>query len=185
MTRERPRRTLDDVLAAAQAAGSLGDRPIADVIQHAECFVSALPADTHLIIDLGTGAGVPGLVIADRRPGTHLVLVDRRATRIDGLRRAVAALGLTTRVTVIHADAADLARKTDHAGRYDTVVSRGFGSPEYTAQHARPLLRPGGVLIVSEPPVRDPRRWPDADVVRWGFVGVEFLPGVVRLTADG
>ena len=176
-------RTVADVLAAAQRLGTLGDRPIPEVIKHARQFVAALPPSAHLVIDIGTGAGVPGLVIADDRPDLELVLVDRRETRMDALARGVAAVGLTDRVQVITADVEKLGRLPEHHEKYDVVVCRGFGSPEVTAPLARPLLKNGGTLIVSEPPSPDPSRWPHDLIEKAGFEAPEYLPGVVRLTA--
>ena len=178
-----PRRTVADVLAAAQRLGTLGDRPIDEVIEHARQFVSALEGVTGRVIDIGTGAGVPGLVIADDRPDLELVLVDRRETRMDALRLAVAGLGYSDRVTVLTADVEDLGRKPEHAGQYAAVVCRGFGSPRVTAPLARPLLKNGGSLIVSEPPSQDPERWSTEWLDGVGFGPPEYLPGVVRIPA--
>jgi 16S rRNA (guanine527-N7)-methyltransferase len=179
-----PSRTVAEVLATAQRLGTLGDRPIPEVIEHARQFVAALPSSAHLVIDIGTGAGVPGLVIADDRPDLELVLVDRRETRMDALARGVAALDMTDRVHVITADVEKLGRLPEHHEKYDVVVCRGFGSPEVTAPLARPLLKNGGTLIVSEPPSPDPSRWSPALLEKAGFEAPEYLPGVVRLTAN-
>ena len=177
------RRTVAEVLAAAQRLGTLGDRPIPEVIDHARKFVAALEGVTGRVVDIGTGAGVPGLVIAEDCPDLQLVLVDRRETRMDALRMAVAGLGFSDRVTVLTADVADLGRDPEHAGQYSAVVCRGFGSPEVTAPLARPLLKNGGSLIVSEPPSQDPKRWSEGVLSGAGFGTPEYLPGVVRITA--
>ena len=176
-------RTVADVLATAQRMGTLGDRPIPEVIKHARHFVAALPHGIHTVIDIGTGAGVPGLVIADDRPDLVVTLVDRRETRMDALARGVVATGMADRVTVITADVEALGRDPEHREKYDVVVCRGFGSPEVTAPLARPLLKNGGTLIVSEPPISDPSRWPSELLEKAGFGPPEYLPGVVRLTA--
>ena len=88
------RKTLEDVLLAAQRLGTLGDRPIPEVIEHARYFVQALEGVTGCVADIGTGAGVPGLVIAVDRPDLDMVLVDRRENRMDELSRGVASMGL-------------------------------------------------------------------------------------------
>lgn len=182
-TMTEPRRSLEDVLLAAQRVGTLGNRPIAEVIEHARQFVDALPSSAHTVIDIGTGGGVPGLVIAVDRPDLTLVLADRRATRMDALARGVAAMGLSHRVQVITADIADLGVDPEHIGKYDVVVCRGFGPPELTATLARPLQKNGGTLIVSEPPIFDPSRWPEELTKRARYSPPEYLLGVVRLTA--
>ena len=177
------RKTVVDVLFAAQRLGTLGDRPIADVIEHACQFLPALAGVTGKVIDIGTGAGVPGLVVAERRPDLEMVLVDRRATRMDSLALGVAGLGWSERVTVLTADVDDLGRDAGHAGTYSAVVSRGFGPPEVTARLARPLLAIGGLLVVSEPPEPDPSRWSDDVLEASRFGHLRHLPGVVVLTA--
>lgn len=159
------RAALDDALASSQRIGMLGDRPVAEVIEHAGAFVDALQDVHGVVIDLGSGGGVPGLVIAAARPDLRVVLVDRRATRTDHLRRLVARLGWRDRVEVVTSDV------TSSAGfpPVDAAVARGFGPPLATARAAAPLVRPGGLLAVSEPPRVDPTRWPDDDVRAAGW----------------
>lgn len=178
---DEPRRSLDDVLAEAQRRGTLGDRPIAEVIDHARQFVAPLAGLTGRVLDLGTGAGLPGLVIAEARPDLSFTLVDRRATRMDALRLAVSALHLGHRVQVVTGEAEMVAREQSHAGQYVAVVARGYGAPEVTARAARPFLAVGGVLVVSEPPEWDPGRWPVSMLDRLGFGPAERLDGVVRI----
>jgi 16S rRNA (guanine527-N7)-methyltransferase len=177
------RRTVEEVLTIAQRVGTLGDRPIPEVMEHAKAFVAALVDITGTVIDIGTGAGVPGLVIAQERPDLTLVLADRRATRMDALQMGVSGLGWEDRITVLTCDIADLGKQPKHAGQYDAVVCRGFGSPEVTAPLARPLLKNGGTLIVSEPPSPKPSRWTSELLEKTGFEPPEYLPGVVKLTA--
>lgn len=166
---------LVEVLARAQRLGTLGDRPIDEVIDHARQFVTGLAEVTGRVLDMGTGAGVPGLVIAMDRPDLQLVLVDRRATRMDELSRAVISLGLTDRVMVMTADVDALARDESFAGQFDAVVSRGFGPPEVTLRAARPFLKNGGRFVVSEPPSHDPQRWPESVLQELGFSEPQYL----------
>jgi 16S rRNA (guanine527-N7)-methyltransferase len=111
------------------------------------------------VVDLGSGGGVPGLVIAWRRRDLDVVLVDRRATRTDHLRRLVARLRLDERVTVLTAEARTLPRLL--GGTVDAVVARGFGPPPAVVRAAAPILADGGLLLVSEPPGGGDR-WADA-----------------------
>ena len=177
------RRTVEEVLTTAQRVGTLGDRPIPEVIEHAQAFVAALAGITGTVIDIGTGAGVPGLVIAQERQDLFLVLADRRATRMDALQMGVSGLGWEDRVSVLTCDVAEMVKDPEHVGRYDAVVCRGFGSPEVTAPLARPLLKNGGTLIVSEPPSPRPSRWTSELLEKAKFEAPEYLPGVVKLVA--
>src|SRR6056297_4107399 len=82
---------LDAALTEARRLGFLGEGEIAAVVQHARWFVGALGAlaDGASILDLGSGGGIPGLVIANDRPSLSVTLIDRRAKRTDFLSRMV------------------------------------------------------------------------------------------------
>ncbi len=153
----------DDELVAAlrviQARGAIG-MPIADAVAHADRFVAQLPAGPASVVDLGSGGGLPGLVIAVRRPDLRVTLVERRHTRADLLRRAVQSLQLGDRVSVVADDVATVAGIAPRS--FDIVTARSFAAPPVTARWAGELLRDGGLLLVSEPPVDDPERWPAA-----------------------
>lgn len=152
---------LVDALSLSQRLGMLGSRPIDEVITQATAYVDALDAaglTGGVVVDLGSGGGVPGLVIARFRPQLRLVLVDRRATRTDHLQRLVVRLGMTERIDVIEADTDQLPRLIGLP--VDAVVARGFGPPTAVLAAAVPLLGPGGIVVVSEPPEPDDRRWP-------------------------
>jgi 16S rRNA (guanine527-N7)-methyltransferase len=175
---------LRELLTRAQRLGTLGDRPIDEVMAHARQFVTGLEGVTGRVLDMGTGAGVPGLVIAIDRPDLELVLVDRRATRMDELSRAVTAMGLGDRVQVLTADMENLARDPQHRGQFQAVVSRGFGPPETTLRLARPMLQNGGVFVVSEPPQPDPSRWPDQVLAELGFSEPQYLQGIAMFHVE-
>jgi 16S rRNA (guanine527-N7)-methyltransferase len=148
-------------LADSRRLGMLGDRPIGDVIEHALAFVAALADVTGTVVDLGSGGGVPGLVIARARPDLRLVLIDRRASRADHLQRLVGRLGVADRVEVLAVEAA--AARDRLVSPADAVVARAFGPPVDTLRAAGPLLRLGGLLVVSEPPPNErPSRWSPA-----------------------
>ena len=166
-------RELLGALAESQRLGMLGDRPVADVVEHAHAFVAALDSVTGTVVDLGSGGGVPGLVIARARPDLRLVLVDRRASRTDHLRRLVGRLGVHARVEILAVDAAEVPKHLPSPA--DAVVARGFGPPDATLRAAVPLLRPGGLIVVSEPPMTDrSARWPAPLLDAVGVVAVPF-----------
>ena len=58
------RQELTAVLERARALGALGPGPVEDHITHAQRFVDALADQTGRVLDLGSGGGIPGLVIA-------------------------------------------------------------------------------------------------------------------------
>ena len=83
---------LRDVLREAQRQGFLGARAIDDVIAHSEGFLPPIEGAGR-VLDLGSGGGVPGLVVASRLDTAQVVLLDASERRTDWLRRAVARLG--------------------------------------------------------------------------------------------
>lgn len=145
----------------------LGARPIPEVVEHATAFVAAVqwacpPGQGGDVLDLGSGGGVPGLVVAVRCPWLRVTLVDRRAKRTDHLERVVrrlGPLGLDGRVAVVCRDVVELSRDAAWRERFDVVVARGFGPPERTLQVAASLVRAEGVIVISEPPAGGCDRW--------------------------
>ena len=148
----------------------LGAAPIAGVIEHSELFVAALTEVSGTVVDLGSGGGVPGLVIAWRRPDLDVVLVDRRATRTDHLRRLVTRLGLGGRVTVIDVRAAGTPPSARPPCRRRRRPWLRFTARRRSGGGTDPAI--DGLLVVSEPP-GDADRWADAgpDFVRRGGRG--------------
>lgn len=158
-------------LADARARGFLGPGPLEDHIRHAAAFGPLLPDHGGPFLDLGSGGGVPGLVLAELLPGSRWTLLDAAERRVGFLREVVVTLGLGARVTPVRARAEDFAR-TDARGTFAAVVSRGFAGPATTAECAAGLLQEGAVLIVSEPPEHRPR-WDGDGLDRLGLrVGV-------------
>ncbi|MDO8391419.1 MAG: class I SAM-dependent methyltransferase [Actinomycetota bacterium] len=121
--------------------------------------MAAVPAAARRLVDLGSGGGLPGLVVAVRCPWLHVTLVERRTRRADLLLRAVRSLALTARVTVVADDVQVVATATPHS--FDVVTARSFAAPPLTARWAGELLVAGGVLVVSEPPTDVAERWPN------------------------
>lgn len=129
-----------------------------------------------VVLDLGSGGGVPGLVLADRWPEASFVLLDSQAKRTAFLAAAVRDLGWDGRVAVRTGRAEELGRDVALRSTAAAVVARSFGPPAVAAECGAPFLRAGGVLVVAEPPVDDPTRWPAAGLRRLGLVD----DGIVR-----
>ena len=150
-----PDHDLIKVLREAQRIGIIGPTDVEVELAHARQYVPGIPPDARDVVDLGSGAGLPGLVIAHDCPTLRVLLVERRAKRADFLRRAVSALGMRDRISVTSDDADDLLRSPSHVGAYDVVSARAFGPPGLTVRCAEGLLRPSGTLLVSLPPNGD------------------------------
>jgi 16S rRNA (guanine527-N7)-methyltransferase len=98
------------------------------------------------IVDLGAGAGFPGLALAAALPAAHVDLIESTARKCEVIRRLASAAGLSGRVRAIAARAEDHARGPE-AGRYDAATARALAPLAVICEYAAPLLRVGGVLV--------------------------------------
>jgi 16S rRNA (guanine527-N7)-methyltransferase len=119
-------------------------------------------------IDLGSGAGLPGLPLAAVHPETGFTLVDAQRRRVDWIRTTAAELGLAN-VTAVHTRIEDYGHGPAR-GTFHVATARAVGSLPVVAELGLPLLRVDGVLIV-------PRGQPDADEVAQARRACEVLGG--------
>ena len=160
------------VLETSRSLGFLGPGPVGDHVVHAGAFVPLIPQGGS-VLDLGSGGGLPGLVVARTRSDLRVVLVDSRQRRTDFLLHAVQELDLAARVEVRTGRAEELAHEPELRHAFDVVVSRSFGPPAVTAECAAGFLRgPGSLVLVSEPPDEDGgghQRWPAGGLAELGL----------------
>jgi 16S rRNA (guanine527-N7)-methyltransferase len=126
---------------------------VANVVLDSLCFLEALPIETRVAADLGSGAGIPGIPIAIVRPDVEISLIEAQQRRISFLSTVVRELALA-RVRVIGARAEDLGPERE--GRFDALVMRCAGQPETMLRTALRLVRSGGVVIVGAGPRSKP-----------------------------
>lgn len=180
-----------DALAQARAFGYLGPGPLqihldhshgfGDAVASAQRTLSVEPVDlcAGRVVDIGSGGGIPGLVLADRWPESQWTFVDSHQRRMGTLREVITALGWDVRCEVVTDRAETVARRVDLRGMGDLVVARGFAGPAVTAECAAGFLRPGGLLVVSEPPT-GPDRWSDVGLTKLGMRRVRIVTGSFR-----
>lgn len=169
------RRRLVAQLEDARRRGMVGPGPVQAHLDHGEALAAAVDPDFRgRFLDLGSGAGVPGLILLALWPRATGVLLDARRRRCSFLESAVGALDLVDRVSVACGRAEELARDQEFRGRFELVVARGFGVPATTAECGIGFLERGGRLAVSEPPGEpDPTRWPKEGLAELGLLGPE------------
>jgi 16S rRNA (guanine527-N7)-methyltransferase len=141
-------------------------------VEHGRALLAGLP-EAGRVLDLGSGGGLPGLVIATYRPELELTLLEARQRACRFLREAVITLN-RQEVAVVEARAEEAARRADLREAFDAVVARSFGPPAVTAECAVGFLRPAGRLVVSEPPDEEglevaSARWPAEGLEQLGF----------------
>lgn len=94
------------------------------------------------VADVGSGAGLPGVVWAILRPGLALTLIEPLLRRAEFLTEVVDDLGLTGRVRVLRARAEDVG-----AGQFDVVTARAVAPLDRLAAWTLPLTRIGGLVV--------------------------------------
>ncbi len=160
-------------LERARTLGFLGPGSVEGHLQHAVGF--AITVERHLggtpgsMLDLGSGGGIPGLVLAERWPDTRVLLAESGHRRCEHLRGVIAAVGWGERVSVLEERAELTARRPELREQVEVVTARSFAAPAVTAEIAAGLVAPGGLLVVSEPPESDPSRWPADELAALGF----------------
>ncbi|HXW33277.1 MAG TPA: RsmG family class I SAM-dependent methyltransferase [Acidimicrobiales bacterium] len=154
---------LSRALEESRSRGFLGPGSLDGQIQHAEGFAHCWEAERgsppDWFLDLGSGGGLPGLVLLERW-GTPAVLLDSMERRCRFLQEVLSWPGAPAGAEIVHARAEAVAREPSLEGRFDLVTARSFGSPAVTAECAARFMKVGGVLLVSEPPrERSLNRW--------------------------
>jgi len=96
------------------------------------------------LIDIGTGAGFPGLALKIVRPDLRVTLVDATRKKTDFLKAVADDLGLRG-IEVIHARAEELGQDFVHRDRYDVATARAVSSTAALLELTIPLLRAGGL----------------------------------------
>ena len=168
-----------EVLSRAQSLRFLGPGDPADHLSHALGFGDAVA--THLgtepdrFCDLGTGGGVPGLVLAAIWDRSHGALIESAARRCAALEGWARDLGIEDRVEVLHGRAEYWAHADGYRESFEIVTARSFARPSITAEIATGLVRVGGAVVVSDPPDSPSERWPTPDLARLGLAAARPL----------
>jgi len=108
--------------------------------------ITDLIAEGARVADIGSGAGLPGLVVAIRRPDLEVTLIEPMARRTDFLNEAVERIGLDN-VHVVRGRAEDV--PVAEAG-FDVVTSRAVAPLDRLARWSLRLVRPGGSMLAMK-----------------------------------
>jgi len=178
--RERVDPVLLTALARSFELGFLGSMPVEEQIHHALGFVAILEercgGAPGSVIDLGTGGGVPGLILLSCWPASRVVLMDASERRTAFLQETVDGWPTAANAEVIRGRAEELGRHSGLREMFDAVTSRSFGIPALAAECGSAFLVPDGWMVVSEPPDAAPEeRWPATGLEAVGLAPVETI----------
>jgi 16S rRNA (guanine527-N7)-methyltransferase len=101
------------------------------------------------MIDVGSGAGFPGLPLKIVLPDLRLTLLESTAKKTAFLRHLVDTLHLSN-VIVLTARAEEAGRQLEHREQYDLAVARAVSGLPVLAEYTLPLVKPGGMVIVQK-----------------------------------
>ncbi|MBX2853010.1 MAG: 16S rRNA (guanine(527)-N(7))-methyltransferase RsmG [Phycisphaeraceae bacterium] len=103
------------------------------------------------VIDVGSGAGLPGLPVAIARPNLQLTMLESTGKKADFIRRAIEALSLDN-ATVLHDRAETAGQSSDHREAYDACINRAVGPMNVLLEFALPLVQTGGRVLAMKGP---------------------------------
>ncbi len=108
------------------------------------------PVGARTAIDVGSGAGFPGIPLAIALPQVHFVLLDALDKRVKFLQSAVDALGLNAEA--VHLRAEDAARRPEFREQFDIALARAVAPLNVLAEYLLPFVRTGGQMLALKGP---------------------------------
>lgn len=102
------------------------------------------------IVDVGTGAGFPGLPLLIARPDIKITLVDALNKRLNFIRSVLDELGLEAEI--VHMRAEDFSRKPEYREQYDMAVARAVASVSPLMEYLLPCVKRGGAAMCWKGP---------------------------------
>lgn len=120
-----------------------------DSLTCALALPAAAQAGPYAVVDVGAGAGFPGLPLKILLPHIRLTLIESVAKKAAFIRHVADLLGLAD-VAVLAQRAEEAGRHPDHREHYDLAVARAVAAMSVLAEYALPLVRLGGLLVAQK-----------------------------------
>jgi 16S rRNA (guanine527-N7)-methyltransferase len=111
--------------------------------------VQAIPSTAHTLIDIGTGAGFPGLPIKIVRPDIEITLLESVGKKVAFLEHVVQTLKLTN-VHLICNRAEEIGQAQTEREHYDVAIARAVAGLATLVEYALPLVKVGGIVIAQK-----------------------------------
>jgi 16S rRNA (guanine527-N7)-methyltransferase len=171
-------------LVSAADAERVMERHVADSLAGAPL----IPAGTTAVVDIGTGAGFPGIPLAIAHPETRFVLVDRTRKRVAFLMHVAQVLGLSN-AEAVWSPVEKVFSLPGMPDAFDVATVRAVADTGRALELARPLLAEGGIALLWQSPEQDrseetPAGWTADWVPVESPDGIERGIRVCRMTAD-
>ncbi len=145
--------------------------------------LEAIPANAKRVIDIGTGAGFPGIPLAIVRPDLDITLLEATGKKVKFLEAVIASLGLKN-ISTLHHRAEILSKEKAYAARYDVALGRAVALLPVLAAYALPFLKTGGILIAQKKLGTDERITSEEEVTKLGGVIKDSVPLSVATLPD-
>ena len=123
------------------------------IVKHFLDSLSIVPvlrqSPTATLIDIGSGAGFPGLPLKVALPGLKVTLLDSTGKKVEFLKHLITELNLDG-ATALHARAEELAHDPAYREKYDVAVARAVAELTTLLEYALPFVRVGGVFVAQK-----------------------------------
>lgn len=150
-------------------------------IDSIKAFKFAPLKDSRRIIDVGTGAGFPGIPLKIVKPDLEVVLLDSLNKRVNFLNEVIKTLGLKG-ITAVHGRAEDFARENSYRERFDVAVSRAVANMAVLSELCIPYVKVNGYFVALKGPAVE-------DEIKEGSKAVSTLGGkieeIIKVDVEG
>jgi 16S rRNA (guanine527-N7)-methyltransferase len=113
-------------------------------------LMRAPASEVPSLVDIGSGAGFPGIILAIAIPELQVTLIESVGKKSRFLTETVQLLGFDSRVTVLNERAEDVASRSEYRNRFDFATARAVATIDVIAEMAVPMLKLQGLLLAQK-----------------------------------
>ena len=131
--------------------------------------------DNARVLDMGTGAGFPGVPLLIAKPGIDLTLMDSTAKKLGFVQSSIDNLGLSA--VTLHSRAEDAGKSEEYRESFDFVVSRAVASLNVLCEYCLPFVKKGGCFIAMKGAAAQ-------DEIKQAYTAIKTMGGEIEKTID-